>query len=449
MLLRSARSLRPCKCHARTRKTESKSNVRSQPHALQPATAIAGPSLTAPNNSPTQPATPASSLQNPPVATTTAPTEIATTGGPATAHASDPPASQNNDPNTDDPDTSSPFSSKWPGTAESYPISASTSPKLTNTHGSTDSSGDPASLSPGGIASKMASLLGAVGTSIESANADPSGTKERSNDPASPADPQATSSVNAIISILSAAEHSLSVSLYPNSRASATMPDLSISGSGPASLQPPSVTPAGSATSKPDGHHFTAIRSGDSVILHNGASTVTAHLGSQTDFGGQTVSVGAGSSGVVVNGKTITASSVGASLPSEALFTAGGQTFTVIDQSGSAVIEDASSIATVKYASAISFNGQSISVEASGAAVVVSGGTIKMSAETPARSINNVASNTSHGPVSRIESDPSSSVTSPASPNPTLQKGTGAIAKIMTFNALAAPLLALIIMPLL
>ncbi|KAK5175211.1 uncharacterized protein LTR77_000348 [Saxophila tyrrhenica] len=135
------------------------------------------------------------------------------------------------------------------------------------------------------------------------------------------------------------------------------------------------------ATISAGGHKFTAVDAGKWVIFKDGSSRIIVKHGSQTKFHGQTVSVAPSGTAVVINGRTTTLSVGGKTTATESLVvTAGGHTITALDRSGSVVLKESSSTATVKDGRDATFAGQTISVMPKGSVLVVNGKTTSFGA---------------------------------------------------------------------
>lgn len=134
------------------------------------------------------------------------------------------------------------------------------------------------------------------------------------------------------------------------------------------------------ATLTAGGHTFTAIDAGKSIVVKDRSSTIVLRDGEKTVFDGQTISAVSTGNAVVIDGKTTTLSAIkGAETSRSAVITAGGHTITALDKSGSVILEDGSTTATIRDGRTAVFEGQTFSVPRHGSAVVVNGKTTSFS----------------------------------------------------------------------
>ncbi|KAK3647802.1 hypothetical protein LTR22_013639 [Elasticomyces elasticus] len=113
-----------------------------------------------------------------------------------------------------------------------------------------------------------------------------------------------------------------------------------------------------------------AASTGD-VVLGNGGTTVTLSQGASTQLGSQGVSVGTAGA-VIVGSETIIYSAAAPVASQGATFTASGETYTVLQASGSlpAVIQGAGTTATAYPGAAATINGQVVSINDENSVVV-------------------------------------------------------------------------------
>ncbi|KAK5719478.1 hypothetical protein LTR15_008002 [Elasticomyces elasticus] len=113
-----------------------------------------------------------------------------------------------------------------------------------------------------------------------------------------------------------------------------------------------------------------ATSTGD-VVLGNGGTTITLSQGASTQLGSQGVSVGTAGA-VIVGGETVVYSAAAPVASQGATFTAGGETYTVLQASGSlpAVIQGAGTTATAYPGAAATINGQVVSINDENSIVV-------------------------------------------------------------------------------
>jgi trimeric autotransporter adhesin len=122
-----------------------------------------------------------------------------------------------------------------------------------------------------------------------------------------------------------------------------------------ASEQPAAVITAG-------GKSYTAVQSGDNVVIADSSSTVTIAQGVSTTINGQAVAAVSGANGVIVDGSTALLSQP-LSTPSVAVLTgSSGNQLTVVQQGGSYAVEVQSSTVYISAGSGTTIDGQSISV---------------------------------------------------------------------------------------
>ena len=126
-----------------------------------------------------------------------------------------------------------------------------------------------------------------------------------------------------------------------------------------------------------NGHTFTAIQSGGSVVLEDKSSTRTVPAGSVITFEGQTIKADPTGGAIIVNGHSSALSAAGVSA---AVVTAGGHTLTAVDSGNSVILADGSSTVTLKDEAQTVFEGQTVSIGPGGSAVIVNGKTATMSA---------------------------------------------------------------------
>ncbi|KAK3614650.1 hypothetical protein LTR56_027118 [Elasticomyces elasticus] len=113
-----------------------------------------------------------------------------------------------------------------------------------------------------------------------------------------------------------------------------------------------------------------AASTGD-VVLGNGGTTITLSQGASTQLGSQGVSVGTAGA-VIVGSETVVYSAAAPVASQGATFTAGGETYTVLQASGSlpAVIQGAGTTATAYPGAAATINGQVVSINDENSVVV-------------------------------------------------------------------------------
>ncbi|KAK5136864.1 hypothetical protein LTR08_001786 [Meristemomyces frigidus] len=156
----------------------------------------------------------------------------------------------------------------------------------------------------------------------------------------------------------------------------------------PGSPSAPAVV-ASQAIVTAGGHTFTAVQSGGAVVLQDASSTAAVNGNSVATFADQTVSLLPHGSGFAVNGQTVNTfapapmSGAVAAGATQAVVTAGGHTFTAIQDGGSLILQDASSTSTVSSDSVAIFAGQTVSLLSSGSAFAVNGQTLSAVAPTP------------------------------------------------------------------
>lgn len=138
------------------------------------------------------------------------------------------------------------------------------------------------------------------------------------------------------------------------------------------------VEGASQAVMTANGHTITAMDSGNSVVLVDGSITKTLQDGSAIVFQGQTISAQERGMAVVVNGHTSSLTSAMAFATGQAVVTADGRTYSVLDLPGFVVLQDGSSSLTVRDGATATFDGQTITALQNGQAVVVDGKTMSM-----------------------------------------------------------------------
>lgn len=125
-----------------------------------------------------------------------------------------------------------------------------------------------------------------------------------------------------------------------------------------------------------DGLTFTAVRSGEAVVLKDASSTARVPVGSAVTFEGQTVSAVYGGGAVAVNGEqhSLSAPQTQATRTGApaAVVTAAGHTLSVAKAGSSAIVLlDAFSTMTLQDSGTATFEDQSVSVASDGSFVVV------------------------------------------------------------------------------
>ena len=151
-------------------------------------------------------------------------------------------------------------------------------------------------------------------------------------------------------------------------------------------LTTPTLASSGAVFTGSAGQSITVLQQGSSYVVQDGTSTLALPAGSATSVDGITISAPSTGGAPVVNGQSVTLSSLAtitSGLATEAVFTgSASQLATVLQMGSSFVIQDGSSTTTLGAGSSATFGGHTISVPTSGGTALIDGSALPFSTAT-------------------------------------------------------------------